>query len=195
MRAGLIVAALCSMVAGGLGCAPSDPYVRYSGRSIARPLKGRESLPVFKDGPPPAPTENLGTVIVVCPSKTLRGPGGERLVGGCAYDWAIKEATRRAARAGADGIHSVTTTTNDAHAITNLSANAFLYVAASPARQSTGASAAAAAPPPVQPPPVQPPPEDNSVEARLRRLEKLKADQLITPEEYDKKRAEILKAI
>jgi len=32
-------------------------------------------------------------------------------------------------------------------------------------------------------------------QARLRRLEKLKADQLITPEEYEKKRAEILKEI
>jgi hypothetical protein len=169
-------ALLVSVLLGALGaaaCGPADPYVRYQGH-IAKP-KTNGQPEVYRTRPP-ADARDLGTVVVTCPSDFDTDPfGGTVSLGGCTYEWAVWQAGHRAAQAGADGIHSIETSVNAAGKVVSLRASAFVH-------------AHDLAPPK----PAPPEGEGASVEERLRRLDKLKNDGLVTPEEYAKKRASIL---
>ena len=132
-------------------------------------------MEVLRAAPPAAPAryQDLGTVVVTCPSFNTKPH-----LGGCNYFWAVRKARESAAAAGADGIHTIETATNPSGGTISLKASVFVRL---PDR-------VAAQPPSPQKP--QP-----TVQERLRQLEELKKEQLITPEEYQKKRAEILAEI
>ena len=171
---------LVAAIGGGhaAGCAPTDPYVRYDGLDFGRKAKPVDEMEVLRAAPPapPARYQDLGTVVVTCPSF-----GAAAHIGGCNYHWAVRKACESAAGAGADGIHTIETATNPSGATISLKASVFVRL---PQRITT----AAAAPPPPKPQP--------TVQERLRQLEALKKEEgSITPEEYQKKRAEILEEI
>jgi hypothetical protein len=166
--------------AGVAGCnSVPPPRVQYMGDTFRRKPKPVETMEVYRVGPPPPRFRDLGTVVVTCPSETETDPlfHSTSAVGGCSYEWGVWKACQRAADAGADGIHSIEAAANSGGAIVSLRASVFVRL----------------------PPLVAPPPKEDterpSVEDRLERLDKLKNDQLITPEEYDKKRAEILREL
>ena len=176
-------AALIASVLAAAACEPPPPYIRYTGNVVRRAPKPVESMAVYRTGQPNGGFQNLGTVIVTCPSQARNtGWGAVAAEGGCTYTWAVHAAAQRAANVGADGIYAIESQVNSGGAVVSLTASTFMYTHDEPAAAATPPAPAA-------------PAEDASVEARLRRLEKLKADQLITPEEYEKKRAEILKEI
>jgi hypothetical protein len=180
MRSGAARALVVALLAVGGGCGPAAPYVRYSGHVATS--KAGANPEVYRNAPP-AGTRDLGTVVVTCPSEAQGDPfGGSTMVGGCGYEWAVWQASHRALEAGADGIHSIEASMNSAGKVVSLHATAFLH-----AREvvPTAPKAAPAPGPDAQP----------SVEERLRQLEKLKNENLITPDEYTAKRAEILKDI
>ncbi len=127
-----------------------------------------------------APIEASGAKVVAFGTK-LFFPPTVSAIGGCSYEWAVWKACERAAAAGADGIHSIESSANTSGEVVSLRASAFVHLP--PLVMPTATPTAAA--------PVETA-EHPSIEERLRRLEKLKSDQLITPEEYAKKRAEIL---
>jgi len=187
MRTGQTALILVLAAAGGVcatGCGPPQPYVRYDGAQFGRKPKPVDDMVVLRAGPPPAPAryQDLGTVVVTCPSQMAPVAfGGATSIGGCNYQWAVRQACERAAQAGADGIHSIDTATSGSGATISLRASAFVRL---PDRVT------AAAPTPAQPMKAQP-----TVQDRLRQLEELKKEALITPEEYQTKRAEILEEI
>jgi len=169
--------AVASLAALSAACMPPDPYVRYTGNMVRRPPKPVESMSIYRAGPP-NDIQTLGTVVVTCPSSAMAdGLGGAQAVGGCTYTWALRAAAKRAAEMGADGIHTIESSVNSAGAVVSLTASSFMYLPVGDAERHPKAA---------------PDEGDKNVEARLRRLDKLKADQLITPEEYDRKRAQIL---
>jgi len=177
MRAGQTARILLLAAVGGghvAGCVP-EPYVRYDGGNFGKKAKPVDAMEVLRAAPPAAPAryQDLGTVVVTCPSIGVSPP-----IGGCNYHWAVRKACESAAAAGADGIHTIETATNPSGATISLKASVFVRL---PDR--------VAAQPAASPPPQKPPP---TAQERLRRLEELKKEQLITPEEYQKKRAEIL---
>jgi hypothetical protein len=138
-------------------------------------------IEVHRTGPPESPYKNLGTISVTCPSEATASYGTVSMYGGCSYERAVQMARKAASEAGADGIHSIEAGGNSAGAIVSLRASTFYYLPR---------------PKPVAPPqPAAEEEEEEDVAERLRRLEKLKAEQLITPEEYTAKRAEILKEL
>jgi len=186
MRAGQTALILVLAATGGLcatGCGPPQPYVRYDGNHFGRKAKPVDDMEVLRAGPPPAPAryQDLGTVEVTCPSQMAQTFGGAASVGGCNYHWAVRRACERAAEAGADGIHSIDSAASGSGATVSLRASVFVRL---PRR------VAAATPTPPQPKKAEP-----TVQERLRQLEELKKEELITPEEYQKKRAEILEEI
>jgi hypothetical protein len=169
-----------ALLGAGVACGSAEPYVRYSGHVATS--KAGANPEVYRNAAP-AGARDLGTVVVTCPSEAEAAPfGGTTMVGGCGYEWAVWQASHRALEAGADGIHSIETSVNSAGKVVSLHATAFLR-----AREGV--------PPAPKAEPAPSPDAQPSVEERLRRLEKLKNENLITPEEYAAKRAEILKDI
>jgi hypothetical protein len=174
---------LLAAVGGGLvaACVP-EPYVRYDGGNFGRKAKLVDNMEVLRAAPPAAPAryQDLGTVVVTCPSHMAPMAFGTAThVGGCNYHWAVRKACESAAAAGADGIHTIETATNPSGATISLKASVFVRL---PNRVAVEPAAAPAK-------------REPTVQERLRQLEELKKDQLITPEEYQKKRAEILAEI
>jgi len=168
--------------ASSIGCGPPEPYIRYDGGQLGRTPKSVDAMEVLRTGPPAARHQDLGTVTVTCPSQLERGMFGTAYAsGGCYYNWAIRKASVSAAAAGGDGIHSVESSTNAAGLVVSLRASVFAYLPK------------LAAPKPPEKPAEKPP--GPTTKERLQKLEELKADNLITPEEYAKKRAEILDEI
>jgi hypothetical protein len=169
-------------------CGPPKPYVRYMGNVAERPHVPPMSIEVYRANPPDDPIRNLGTINVTCPSEAQVQFGSVAQIGGCTYEHAVLLAAKKASESGADGIHSIETGMNSAGYVVNLRATAFYYPPTKPK--------AKAPPPPAKPPALAKPEEDDAdVAERLRRLEKLKVENLITPEEYTAKRAEILKGL
>lgn len=159
-------------------CETSGPYVRYRGDVLPSKV-GTTNPEVLRTGPPADRYHDLGTVSVTCPSWAHANPLGViSYAGGCSYDWAVWQAGHRALEVGGAGIHSLDTTTNADGKVVTLRATAFVHLAPPP--PATKAEDAAK------------PGDGASVEARLKHLEQLKTEQLITPEEYAVKRAEIL---
>jgi hypothetical protein len=170
-----------------IGCVEvPPPRVQYLGEPFGRKPKPTEEMQVHRAGPPPPRFQDLGTVVVTCPSELAADPflHTSSAVGGCSYEWAVWKARERAAAAGADGIHSIESSTNASGAVVSLRASVFVRL---PPLVAPDAPAAAA--------PADARAERPSIEDRLKRLDKLKSEQLITPEEYEKKRAEILSEI
>jgi hypothetical protein len=162
--------------------------VRYQGNALERPIVPVTSIEVLRTGPPTSPSKDLGTVTVTCPSESEADWfGTSDTVVGCTYDRAVWLAAAKAAGVGASGIHSINTGVNSAGAVLSLRATAFYYVSQNAAPKNAAPEAAAK--------PASAPDANKTVEERLRRLEKLKSGNLITPEEYAAKRAEILKDI
>lgn len=171
---GWVLAASVACLAGLAGCVPS-PYVRYQGSNFGRPPKPIQEMEVLRGTIPEGRFQDLGTVSVTC-------PGTRGTLGGCSYEWAVWQACNTAAANGGDGVHSIDTAINPYGKVVSLVASVFVrlppHVAAAPA----------------------PPPRDDrapkpSLEERLRRLDKLKADGVITPEEHARRREEILREI
>jgi hypothetical protein len=186
MRPGQTALILLLAATGGVcatGCGPPQPYVRYDGDHFGRTPKPVDDMEVLRAGPPAAPAryQDLGTVVVTCPSQMAQTFGGATSVGGCNYHWAVRRACERAAEAGADGIHSIDSASSASGATVSLRASVFV-------RLPNRVTVAAPAPP-------QPRKAEPTVQERLRQLEELKKEELITPDEYQKKRAEILQEI
>ena len=178
-------ALLIAMATSAVACGPPKPRVHYQGDVAVRPPIPAESVEVLRDEKPSAPFKNLGTISVTCPSEAAAtGFGRATMVGGCSYEHAVHLAAEKAAESGADGMHSIVDSTNSAGAVVSLRATAFYYVT----KKAAPKPAAQEAPPPKTG-------AGPTVEERLKRLDKMKADGLITPEEYDAKRAKLLDEI
>jgi hypothetical protein len=133
---------------------------------MVRPPIPAESIEVFRTGPPADPIKDLGTITVTCPTYDVVEVGDERAAGGCTYGRALQLARTKASESGANGIHSIETAVNTRGAVVTLRASTFYYLPK---------------PKPATPPPATDEAVDEAVDARLKRLEDLKAKQLITP--------------
>lgn len=151
--------------------------MRYNGTTFGRAPKPIEAIEVLRTDAPKGRFQDLGTVIVTCPSEAEKFLGGVQMVGGCSYEWAVWQACNRAATNGADGIHSIETAVNSSGNVVNLRASVFVRL------------------PPLVSAPEAPKDQKPTVEERLYHLDKLKADGLISPEEHAKRREEILHEI
>jgi hypothetical protein len=173
-----------------LACAdPLLPYVRYQGTNFGR-KRSVDDIEVLRTARPSGRFQDIGTVIVVCPSRA-RGDNFANTAyaeGGCNYEGAVNLACIRAASNGADGIHSLEVSTNVAGNVTNLRASAFVRL---PALAKPAPPATAEPPPPAAAAPEAKP----NVEDRLRQLDGLRDKGLVTPEEYASKRKAILDEI
>jgi hypothetical protein len=161
-----------------VGCGDNEPSVRYSGNTL--PPKAVEKLKVFRGTPPDRPFEQLGVVEVSCPTIAHVGPFGSALAGGCTLDQAMQMAVARAAAVGADAVADVRTAAAGNGNLGSLSVVALRF---------TGPPAATAATAKPEPPVA---PLKGTVEERLKRLKDLNEQGLITPEDYARRRAEIL---
>jgi hypothetical protein len=171
--------------------------VRYQGAKLDRPIVPVTSIEVLRTGTPTSPCKNLGVVTVTCPDETETALFDENpsATPGCSYERAEWLAAAKAAGIGASGIHSIVTGTNSTGTVETLRATAFYYVPAngSPKHAAPEAAAKPAPEPDDSAKPAAETDDKSTVEERLKRLEKLKSDNLITPEEYTAKRSEILK--
>jgi hypothetical protein len=168
-------------VAGAASCGPPEPYVRYDGTNFGRPAKPVEAMEVLRTTVPSGRFQDLGTVTVNCPSQGQQMAGFVEQVGGCEYDWAVRQACARAASSGADGVHSIEAAVNASGRVVSLRASVFVHL---PQR--------AAAQPAAEEPKPAAEERKPTTEERLRQLDKLKQDGLITQVEYDQKRQQIL---
>jgi hypothetical protein len=135
---------------------------------------------VYRGSVPDRPYQELGTVDVSCPTAAQQGGfGSVHVEGGCKYESALQMATEQAAQAGADGIFNIQTSAGGNGSIVSLTAVAVRFTGAPPA---AAAAAAAAVAKPAQPTP----------EARLKRLQELLAQGLISEDDYKKRKSEIL---
>jgi hypothetical protein len=167
-------------------CGPPGPYVRYVGGNFGRAPKPIGDMEILRASLPEGRFQDLGTVTVTCPSQAEQAFGHVEQVGGCSYEWAVWQACNRASTNGGDGIHSIETAVSSSGNVVNLRASVFVRLpplVADPAPRRE------------QPPGPAPQQQKPTVEERLRHLDKLKADGLITPDEHAKRREEILKEI
>jgi hypothetical protein len=171
------------LVATCVGCGPDAPSVRYSGSTqAARPP---EMVKVFRATTPDRPFVELGTVEVNCPTAGQARPFGQMAIeGGCGFDQAVGMAVERAAEAGADGIFSINTAAGGNGNLVSLTAVAVRFTGP-PAVKTPAPAKADAAAPPAKP----------TVADRLRKLKELADQGLITQDEYDRRKSEILKEL
>jgi hypothetical protein len=212
LRAGLLAAAL------GLGACVTghpQPTVNFSGV----PQKSVEvsAVEVFQGPPPPRPYQDVGTIEVVCPADAYAsGHGGLDVEGSCTMEHALRLAREKLAEVGADGMYAVATNSMGGGRLTGLTGTAFRYEGGSPRPATKRAPEPAVEPtgkpvvivhgtgtviPPTTSPAVSPVPSPTPpaptgkipVEERLRRLQELRDKGLISAEDYEKKKAEILR--
>lgn len=169
-------AVLGMMLAVAGGCALVEPYADYTGSSaMPRPLES--SISLYRNGKPEPPIQNLGVVRVTCP---WRASGGE-VQGGCSYAQAMELARRHTLMAGGDGIYDIKPTPLAAAPGRYGAMDATVYRRTGPAPSKV-----------VAPAPLPDEGDRPSVEERLRRLQKMRDDGLITPEDYDRRKADIV---
>lgn len=155
------------------GCGPEAPSVRYSGSTLA--ARPPEKVQVFRTSAPDRPYKELGNVDVSCPTAISGTPyGGGSIEGGCTYEQALDMATERAGESGADAIVGIQTAAGGNGRIVSMQAVAVRF--SGPAKPAA--------------PPARP--EPPSAEERLRKLKALSDQGLITPDEYARRKAEIL---
>ena len=211
-------AVLACTVVTTAGCTDLNPSVRYSGlaRQTAKPVA---ALKTFRSGIPDRPYADMGTVEVSCPMEGQRGFWGTvSMEGGCSYGEALQLAVEKAAALGADGVYSVTTSAGGNGNIALLLATTFRYTTDAPVAElrrvpiletqaaknrAAGADdlapvrldevvavpASAVAPAAPGPPTAAKP----SVEERLRQLKDLREKNLITADDFEKRKTQILK--
>ena len=178
----MLVVALPIVAACGLG----ETSVRYQGSAFDRPLVPLTSFEVIQSGSPNSPSKDLGIVTVICPTQDeINMFGTPDMMPGCNYERAVWLASAKAAGVGASGIHSIQTSTNNVGAVMTLRATAFEY---GPNHDLRKQGAPATGPQPASEPAM-------TVEQRLKRIEKLRDDGVITPQEYAAKRTDILKEL
>jgi putative oligomerization/nucleic acid binding protein len=167
-----------------VGCGPEAPSVRYSGTTLAA-VHQPAQVKVYRGSPPDRPYQELGTVDVSCPTMAQgTGFGGVQVEGGCSYEIALQMATEQAARSGADGIYNIQTAAGGNGSVVSLTAVAVRFTgpptAAAPAAEVAAWPTAAAKP---------------SVNERLQHLKQLADQGLISADEYNKRKAEILQEL
>lgn len=176
----------------GAGCGPPEPYINYSGLSLA-PRTLPSNIQVLRSTTPGRPYRELGTIQVSCPTETKVGAfWSVSTEGGCSYVRAISLAMNRAAGFGADGIFNVEASAASNGNIVSLVATAFRYTAeASEADdrlaelpQQSGTLPQSAKPAESKLP---------VIEERLRYLKVMLEKGLISQDEYERRRADILK--
>jgi hypothetical protein len=129
----------------------------------------------------------LGTIQISCPTEAERGFFGTvSIEGGCSYLKAIALASDRAAGVGADGIFNVGTSVAGNGNIVSLIATAFRYSVDDAELRSTEASPRSTDPPGQALP---------LVAERLRYLKTFLDKGLISQDEYDRRRADLLKEL
>ncbi len=137
---------------------------------------------------PEKPYRELGTVTVSCPTQTSARFGGSfEVEGGCPYDQALALASEEATQAGAHGLFNVQTSAAANGMIVSMVATAFRF--------ESWQSQTPGEPFKSQPDKSSSSPTAPSIEERLRQLKDLRDKSLITPDDYEKRKAEILKQI
>lgn len=172
-----------------LGCTePVEPKT-----SAAPPGKSPDQIHVY-DVAPARRIAVLGTVEIRCPVSdsgvVVWGVVSMSTSGGCSYRQALWRAASRAAAGGADGLYAVRVTAAPNGRIVLMVATAFRYL--EPGAQPPSAPAAPEAPPPTAAPAQ---PSAPSVDERLQHLQELRDKGLITPEDFERRKAELLKEI
>lgn len=198
----------------------AQPTASFSG--ISQKSTDVNAIEVFQGPPPPRPWDDVGTVEVTCPADAYAsGHGSLDIEGSCSMESAIKLAREKLAEVGADGMYAISTNSMGGGRLLGLSATAFRYqggprprapqprpeapvdLSGKPVLVVHGAGGAVT--PPTPPPSVTqaPSPSTSSggtsaggkipVEERLRRLQELRDKGLISPEDFEKKKAEILR--
>lgn len=213
--AGLFLAGLGGLVA----CVSrAQPTTTFSG--IPQKPTDVNAIEVFQGPPPPRPWDDVGTVEVTCPADAYAsGHGSLDIEGSCTMESAIKLAREKLAEVGADGMYAISTNSMGGGRLLGLSATAFRYqggprprapqprpeppvdLSGKPVLVVHGAGGAVTSPTPqpaVTPAPVPSSPGSTAggkipVEERLRRLQELRDKGLISPEDFEKKKAEILR--
>jgi hypothetical protein len=161
-----------------VGCGPGEPTIRYSGSTLA--AHHPRDVKVFRGIAPKQPIEEMGTIAIACPTNAQHHPFGQvSIEGGCDYATALNMAIEKAAEIGADAIFNFQTTAAGNGDIVSLTAVAARFTGPPPEE----------APPPAAAPSPAP---KATAEERLKRLKQLAEQGLITPEEYAKRKAEIL---
>lgn len=159
------------------GCGPGDPSVRYSGTTLA--ANHPRDVKVFRGTTPNQPFEEMGSIVVACPTDARQRPFGQVTVeGGCTFGDALSMAIEKAAQAGADAIFHLQPTTAPNGDVVSMTAVAVRFTGAPPEAPAPAAAASPATKP--------------TAEERLKRLKQLADDGLITPDEYAKRKAAIL---
>jgi hypothetical protein len=173
-----------------IGCGPEAPSVRYSGSTLAAHQPNQ--VQVYRGTKPDRKFEELGTVEVSCPTAGQAGPFGHvDIEGGCTYETAIQMAIEQAARSGADAIFSINTSAGGNGSLVSLTAVAIRFSGEpASAEKVTWPTKATAAP--AQEKPTQ---DKSTPEERLKRLKQMADDGLITPDDYAKRKSEILKEL
>ena len=166
--------------------------VQFQGDAAAGKFDPNEDVAVYRVGRPDRPCADLGFLAVRCPtmSETDAMHMSTEVVGGCSYAQALYAAGRRAASVGGQALYGVETSVAGNGNVVSLTATTCRYVdgEANKVRPRT-------APAPVAAPIAPAASGASSVEERLRKLQKLRDDKLITPEDFERRKAEILKEI
>jgi hypothetical protein len=200
---------------GPVACVTGRPQPTASFSGVPQKPTDVNAIEVFQGPPPPRPWVDVGTVEVTCPADAYAsGHGSLDIEGSCTLEAAIKLAREKLAEVGADGMYAISTNSMGGGRLIGLSATAFRYEggprprapqprpeppvdpSGKPVLVVHGASGA------VVPPSTSGAPSVPStgaggakipVEERLRRLQELRDKGLISPEDYEKKKAEILR--
>lgn len=215
LRAGLGVAAL-----GLVACVTGHPQPTVNFSGVPQKSVEVSAVEIFQGPPPPRPYQDVGTIEVVCPADAYAsGHGGLDIEGSCTMEHALRLAREKLAEVGADGMYAVGTNSMGGGRLTGLTGTAFRYEggaprpatrrAPEPAADPTGkpvvivhgtgtviaptVSPASPAVSPAPTPPAAAPTGKIPVEERLRRLQELRDKGLISAEDYEKKKAEILR--
>jgi hypothetical protein len=174
-RSGAAISATVAMFL--VGCGPGDPSVRYSGTTLA--AHHPRDVKIYRATAPNQPFEEMGTIVVACPTDARQRPFGQvSIEGGCDFQSALEMAIEKAAQAGADAIFHIQTTAAANGDIVSMTAVTARFTGPPP---EAPPAAAAASPAP-----------KSTLEERLKRLKDLADQGLITPDEYAKRKAAIL---
>lgn len=159
-----------------------------------QPPKLPYMMEVHRDKPP-RPYVELGIIDIPCRSEAKTelpvfvGPVTTQVEGGCALGEAVSMAKDRAAGMRADGIFGLQISGLSSGKVALLIATAFRY---SPSASAPASASAAAAPSPASSTPA---PLRGDIAERLERLRQLRDAGTITAEDYERRKAEILREL
>lgn len=196
-----------------------QPTVSFSGVP-QKPIEA-SAVEILQGPPPPRPWVDVGTIEVTCPTDAYAsGHGSLDVEGSCSMEQALRLAREKLAEVGADGMYAMTSNTMGGGRLTGLTGTAFRYESPRPQAQprrpaepvtdpggrpmlvvhgagsgagTVVAPSSAGTPTAGTSPSAAPTTGKIPVEERLRRLQELRDKGLISPEDYEKKKAEILR--